>query len=531
MIKINAGVGFFATACCLTEAFVCNAQLTGASGSLAGREPPNILVILTDDVGWGDLQCYNSDGRIPTPNADRLAREGMRFTRAHTPAALCAPTRYSMVTGNYPFRSRVAGGVWGFNDPSAVLPGQLTLAQMLKPAGYRAAMFGKAGFGGSFNSRLPSGKSADVLAEDLAPFKLGFDYSYLIPRGHQSWPFGFYENGTAVSQMSRTDGAITAADWDTQIIGERLVSKATAFLDDHLAKNTAAGKSSPFYIHFCTDGAHSPYTPPRSLLGAPVKGVTGISEHTDMVYETDVITGKLLEALEQRNLLKNTLIVYTSDNGGMPFERENGHDAVGGLRGRKASIFEAGHRVPFIVRWGDGTPQGSVIPPGSVRNQIVGTHDIVATALEAASLQVPGDQCLDSISLLPVLMGRRDDSRPVRQALMIQSRPGGDYYEDMGFPNAGVITPSKEDKARREAPFVPVEGRSSRNMSHALLTGNWKLVTDIENDRPAALYDLDADPMEQTTRIGDPEQAARIQQMYLLYQEIRDSQRSVPSGR
>ncbi len=499
----------------------------------AGNAPlPNLLVILTDDVGWGDSQCYNAECKFPTPNIDRLAREGMRFTNAHTPAALCSPTRYSMLTGNYPWRGRNPSGTWGFNDPSQIMPGQQTLAQLLKPAGYRSAMFGKAGFGGSFNSGLKSGANKDVDLAELAPVQMGFDYSYLIPRGHQSSPYGFYENGVAVGKMRwQGKNQLGAEGWDPSQIGERLVLQAAAFLDDHLARNRKDGKNQPFFMHFCTDGAHSPYNPPAKLLGTPLKGATKMTAHTDMVYETDVVTGKLLELLEQRGLLANTLVVYTSDNGGMPFERKHGHDAVGGLRGRKASIFEAGHRVPFIVKWGDGTPQGSKIPPGIVRDQMVCTHDIVATALDAAALPVPEDQCLDAVSLLPVLLGRQDDARPVRQTLLVQSSSGRDAFDDLGFPNHLTLKPSEEDKAARDESPALVEGRSSDNMSHALFSGSWKLVMDIENDRPAALYDLGTDLEEQRNRMGEPEQADRVKAMFSAYAAMRASKRSTPAGR
>lgn len=489
---------------------------------------PNILVILTDDIGWGDSQCYNPSCKIPTPNINRLAREGMRFTNAHTPAALCSPTRYSMVTGNYPWRGRDPAGTWAFNVPSQILSGQQTVAQMLKPAGYRSAMFGKEGFGGLFNSGFDSGKYKDVDPSELAPVQMGFDYSYLIPRGHQDMPYGFYENGVAVEKMQWLgNNKFGAKGWDPSMIGETLVTKAIAFIDGHLAKNRAEGKTQPFYIHFCTDGAHSPYEPPETLLGTPLKKVTQMTAHTDMVYETDVITGKLLEALEKRGLLENTLIVYTSDNGGMPFDRKHGHDAVGGLRGRKGSVFEAGHRVPFIVRWGVGTPQGSKIPPGTVRGQVVCTHDIVATALDAAGLSVPEDQCLDAVSLLPVLSGKRDDNNPMRQSLLTQSSTGRDAFDDLGFPDSSVITPDKvvDPHAKK------VEGLKSQDISHALFAGNWKLVMDIENDQPAALYNLETDLVEQRNRIGDVEQSERVKEMYAAYAAIRSSKRSTPAGR
>ena len=213
------------------------------------------------------------------------------------------------------------------------------------------------------------------------------------------------------------------------------------------------------------------------------------------------------------------------DNGGLPFERSFGHDAVGGLRGRKAYIFEGGHRVPFVARWGDGTPKGWKIPPGTERKQVIGAHDIVATALELAGVAVPEDQVLDSISLVPVLLGQRDDSQPVRRRLLVQSSPGRDAFDDGGFSGAGVQMTAAEARKKKGA-----KGKGkSRGMAHALIQGDWKLVV-ASGEKPAALYDLSTDLAEQTNRLAEPAHAERVKRMYAAYREIRTSQRSVPAG-
>ena len=490
-----------------------------AGGRAAGPARPNILVILTDDIGWGDFRCYNPQSKIPSPNLDRLAKEGMRFTNAHTPAALCAPTRYSMVTGNYPWRGRNPSGTWGYNVPSHLRHNQKTGASLLQAAGYRTAMFGKAGFGGFYD--LKTGK-ARPRGEPLAPLRWGFDYSYLIPRGHQAPPLAFFENGVLVGEPLKGQAA---SYWDHRLVGQRLAEKAIAFLDNHLAQCKAEGKDRPFYIHFCTDGAHGPYAPAEELMGTPLKGATKMTDHTDMVYETEILLGKLVAALGKRSLLGDTLVVFTSDNGGLPFERSFGHDAVGGLRGRKAYIFEGGHRVPFVARWGDGTPKGWKIPPGTERKQVIGAHDIVATALELAGVAVPEDQVLDSISLVPVLLGQRDDSQPVRRRLLVQSSPGRDAFDDGGFSGAGVQMTAAEARKKKGA-----KGKGkSRGMAHALIQGDWKLVV-ASGEKPAALYDLSTDLAEQKNRIAEPAHAERVKRMYAAYREIRTSQRSVPAG-
>jgi arylsulfatase A-like enzyme len=506
------------------------AALLGALAPLLPRQAraaakrPNFLVILSDDIGWGDFRCYNSQGKIPTPNLDRMAREGMRFTDAHSPAALCAPTRYTVVTGNYTWRGRRSGGTWGYRETPQFLPGQKTVGHILQSAGYRTAMFGKTHFGGGWE------KGADGNPDFCKPMsdgyrEWGFDYSYGLLGGHQAPPYFYIENNRMVGDCRRVvelprgprgRGRIDKAgpglpDWDDTTVGQTLAEKAASFLDDHLARNKRDGAEHPFFMHFCTDGAHSPYDPPDKLLGSDVKGASGMTAHTDMVHEVDVLTGKLVEALARRGLLEDTVIVVTSDNGGLPFERERGHDAVGGLRGSKSSIWEGGHRVPFIVRWGDGTARGSKIAPGSVRNQVVGIHDIVPTFAELAGARVGEDQALDSVSLAPVLLGKRGDDKPVRETLLIQSSPGRDALGET-----------------RDVPRGPgAEKSPSHNMAHALREGSWKLNINIQ-DQPAALFDLAGDLAETKNLIDDPAQRERVQRMTRLYREIRKSRRSTP---
>jgi arylsulfatase A-like enzyme len=356
-----------------------------ASATMAA-EKPNILVLLTDDIGWGDAKCYNPKSRISTPAIDQLALEGMRFTRAHSPAALCAPTRYSMLSGNYPWRGRVPSGTWGYNVSSQFKSGQQAIASMLKPAGYRCAMFGKAGIGGHWGMKpgVPPTKTA-------APLKWGFDDSLLIPRGHQSKPLAFFRNGITLSPINNG----RAPDWDHTKVGERLLKDAIAFLENHSSKH----KDVPFYLHFCSDGAHGPYHPADTLAGKKLKGATNMTGHTDMVYETDILLGELVAALDRLGLRENTLVVYTSDNGGLPYERAMGHDSVAGLRGNKSTIFEGGTRVPFVASW------PGKIKANSVCDSTIGAHDLVATALDLAGIAKPDGQAVDSISLKPVLLG------------------------------------------------------------------------------------------------------------------------------
>ncbi len=523
-----------------------------AASPLAGRAEappkPNFLVVLTDDVGWGDFPCYNAGSKLVTPHVDRLAKEGMLFTNAHTPAALCAPTRYSMITGNYPWRGRAPGGTWGFHVPSQILPGQKTVANLLKAAGYRTAMFGKQGFGGE-HAKLPDGNPDFTKPMLEGPGAWGFDYSAIIPRGHQAQPLLFLVNelpevgadklvqGDTVQRGIRVD--YSEPGWDHSLVGQRLLGHAEKFLDWHQSQDAAAGGSSPFFMHFCSDGAHSPYVPAETLAGRALKGQTKMTEHTDMVMETDILLGALMGMLEKRGLLENTLVCFTSDNGGLPYERGFGHDAVGGLRGKKSFIFEGGHRVPFLIRW------PGKVPAGTVRDQFVGAHDIVPTMLELAGAPIPEDQCLDAVSLAPVLLGLQDDARPVRRHLLVDSSVGRDAMHDGGFTDGSVvmdkdtaakaITKGKAKaggKGKGKAPRKPrpanAETLPSHGIAHALYEDHFKLVFDIQ-DQPAALYDLKADRAEQKNLIGEAAHAGRVESMTQAYRQIRSSKRSTPA--
>ena len=493
---------------------------------------PNILLILVDDVGWGDFQCYNPGSKIRAPSIQKLADEGMRFTHAHTPAAFCSPTRYSMLTGNYAWRGRTPNGTWGFDVPSQILPGQKTVANLLKESGYRTAMFGKQGFGGEH------AKKADGTADFTKPMidgpkSWGFDYSAIIPRGHQAAPYFFLVDelpecgadklvrGKAASLAVEGKGGnipkaldYSEPDWDHAKVGERLLGHARKFLDWHLAQKTPA----PFYMHFCADGAHSPYAPPESLAGRTARG-NRMTDHTDMVLQTDILLGALMEMLEKRGLLNDTLICFTSDNGGIPLEKSFGHDAVGGLRGKKGHIFEGGHRVPFLLRW------PGRVAAGRTSHQVVGTHDIVATTLELAGVPIPADQCLDTVSLVPVLLGRSDDSTPVRQYLVVDSGKGYDAMDD-GDPQTLQGQKKGLPPVPKRLDYSPEErAMSSHGMAHAIYEGRWKLVFDI-SDQPAALYDLEADPAEKQNLAGDVAHAGRIQRMTEAYRGLRASKRS-----
>lgn len=494
------------------------------SSSRPGKGRPNILFIMADDVGWGDFQCYNPQGKIPTPNIDRLAREGMRFSDAHTAAAVCAPSRYAVATGNYPWRGRLPNGTMLWNHEPQLPPGQKTIGHLLQEAGYRTGLFGKVHFGGVFEHNA-AGTEDFTRPMKVGPIQWGFEYSYVLLGGHQSPPYLFFENNRVDGNPSKVtqlaagplNGGVLLRpgpglpDWDSRQVGAKLVEKVVAFIDQAMDK--------PFYVHLSTDGAHAPYSPPETLLGTPVAGRSKMTPHSDMVHEVDVIVGKLVEALEKRGLIEQTLIIVTSDNGGIPSERHLGHDAVGGLRGAKTEIWEGGHRVPFIAVW-----KGR-ISAGTVRHQVIGTHDIVPTFVDLAGGRFDADQMLDSVSLAPVLLGRRGDDQPVRQTLLIQSRTDRDAFTERQVTAEGRPAASAEPQTA-DVPFG--QGLASDSMAHALREGPWKLVFNIADDKPAALYNLADDLTERKNMIADAAQAGRVRRMENFYRDIRRSKRSTP---
>jgi arylsulfatase A-like enzyme len=513
--------------------------------SFAAEERPNILLVHVDDVGWGDYTIYNPQSKIKTPEIDRLATTGIRFTAAHTPAGLCAPTRYALLSGNYPWRGRHAQGTWGFHTETQFLSGQKTFGHFLQKAGYRTAMFGKANLGFVYEKMIEPNQPDFTSKLSEGPVQWGFDYSFVIARGHQSPPYAFYENNTLVGDPSKVvtltegkqpnGGVIPSTgpglpEWNSVEVGRQIAEKAIAFIDNHLAQNKTDGKERPFLIHFNSDGAHGPYTPPQELFGRKLAGETKMTAHTDMVLETDILVGNFVKVLKERNLYKNTVIIVTSDNGGIPAERDQyEHDAVGGLRGRKSNIWEGGHRVPFIVHWGDDTEKGSKIKPGSVSNQVIGTLDLAATFAEIAGVEPGDDQALDSVSILPILLGKQDESKVLRDYLLVQSSPGRDTSEERIPPEL------RERFQNRPRPLQAYNNYRSKTakdegfdgIGHAIIKDDWKLFLGL-TDKPEFLVNLKDDLKEQTNLIEKPEHKERIEQYHTIYQKIRKSSRSTP---
>lgn len=476
---------------------------------------PNIIFFFTDDIGPGDLGAYNPDSMIPTENLDRLAAGGILFTQAYTPAAISAPTRYGVLTGNYPWRGRREFGTWQFSQSSQILPGQTTIADLLGDAGYQNAMFGKMHLGGDFHLRDGRGIINQVYPDwevanhsdevdwtrrfENGPLDFGFHYSFVLPSGIQDEPYAFFENDRMVGDPERmghrefnsqeSEGGIYQRagqglpypDWDITTVGPRMTDKAIAFMERHFEENRRTGEQRPFFIHYCSESAHNPWFPPHFLDDCQVRGVTGGTWRMDKVFEADLLVGRMIETLESLGELDNTLFIFSSDNGGesLPEELTMGHDGVNGLRAKKSYIYEGGLRVPFIAHW-PGT-----IPAGSVSDAVISVQDLYATFAEILGAGVAGGQAVDSISFAHLL--RQPDARGHRERTVFSSSPHDDNR-------------------------------------HALRDGDWKLILRYEDGFPPdELYHLASDPAEEENLIDDPRHRSRVGQMHSTFLEIRHS--------
>ncbi len=390
---------------------------------------PNIVIIYADDLGFGDVQCYNRDrGKIPTPNIDQLASQGMRFTDAHSSSGVCSPSRYTLLTGRYHWRTRLQSGIVGLWGAPLIGPERLTIGGLAKQRGYRTACIGKWHLGWNWpiapgNKKLFAtsgyGGRKDLEATDEhraawqetfsrpisgGPVDVGFDdyFGTDVP----NWPpYCFLENNRTVgipseyakvelfekNQASQQGPAVEG--WSLEPILPALGERTVNFI----ARESKTPE--PYLIFLPLTAPHTPLS-----VNADFRGKSGLNLYADFVIETDAIVGHVLEAIKKSGKANNTLVIFTSDNGCAPYigmaELEaKGHFASGPLRGAKSDAWEGGHRVPFIVRW----PRVTV--PGSVCKQLVHQADLMATLATLLELDLPAQAGEDSFNLLPLLQG------------------------------------------------------------------------------------------------------------------------------
>lgn len=400
--------------------------------------PPHLLIFLADDLGYGDPRCYNPDSKIPTPNLDHLAAEGLRFTDLHSPSAVCTPTRYGLLTGRYAWRTRLRSGVlWGWSPP-LIEPGRLTLPALLQQRGYVTAGFGKWHLGLGWGTRQPAHfgdgakPAADVTLVDYArpltggPHTAGFNVFFGIPASLDMEPYLWIEKDRCVAaptawspggqhQRRGGDGFFRpgpmAPDFRHEDVLPEITRRTVRFLEAH----ARAGGNRPFFAYVALSSPHDPWLPTGPFRGRSQAGPRG-----DFVAQTDHAVGEILKALDRLGLAGRTLVLFTSDNGAhwLPGEiRQFRHHANGPWRGQKADIHEGGHRVPGMIRW------PGHVKAGTVTGQLACLTDCFATLAELVGAPLPADAAEDSFSFAYLLEGRRP-VQAVRASLVLHSSQG-----------------------------------------------------------------------------------------------------------
>ena len=389
-------------------------SLTATLGAAnAGATKPNIVYLLADDMGYGDVQALNPQrGKISTPHLDRLAKQSMTFTDAHSGSSVCTPTRYGLLTGRYAWRTHLQRGVLdGTNNPPLIAADRLTVPGMLRQHGYATAAIGKWHLG--FTSELPAGSQPPAKAKGKmgsgglpvgskiigGPTTRGFDY------------FWGCSNARTMSGLIENDRVIESVAPITFL--PRLGQRAVAYIGE---RAEAAKSGRPFFLYVPLTSPHTPIVPTATW-----QGKSGLGAYGDFVMQTDAIVGDVLAALAQHGLADNTLVVFTCDNGCSPQAgtaelEKQGHFASAQYRGYKADIWEGGHRVPFLVRW------PGKIKPGSESAQLICHTDLMATCADILGIKLPANAAEDSVSILPALLGA--DRSPLHEAVVHHSING-----------------------------------------------------------------------------------------------------------
>jgi arylsulfatase A-like enzyme len=387
--------------------------------SPGGDEHPHIVIILVDDMGYGDPGCYNPGSKIPTPNIDKLAREGMRFTDAHSAGALCHPSRYGLMTGRYPFRTDLS--VWR-HEPT-IEEDRVTIPSMLGSRGYSTAMVGKWHLGfleEGYENPLRGG-----------PADRGFDSYFGIRASTDIPPYFYIRDDRAVEPpvdsipASSSEGwsPIQGAFWraggiapglELKNVLPRFTEEAIAVIKQHSGNESK--KNEPLMLYLAYPAPHTPWLPSPEFEGKSGAGMYG-----DFVMMVDAQIGHVIETLKETGMYENTLLVFSSDNGPVWYDEDVerfGHDASGGLRGMKGDAWEGGHRMPFIVRW------PGHVEEGSVSGQTIGFTDLLATLADLTGEKLPEGAGPDSYSYLPVLMGQHPEDQSIRPPLVLRSAGG-----------------------------------------------------------------------------------------------------------
>ncbi|EDM29648.1 arylsulfatase A precursor [Lentisphaera araneosa HTCC2155] len=397
---------------------------------LLAESKPNIIYILADDMGYGDVKAYNKDCKFPTPHLDSMAENGIMFTDSHTNSSVCTPTRYGIMTGRYAWRTRLKDGVQNGYGPALIGPERLTLASLLKDQGYNTACIGKWHIG--MNWKITSGASPKAKGENVdhktpiqgGPVDIGFDYYFGLAGSLGMPPHCFIENRELIAELDvkhkdKKGGdkklhscrpGYANSDFDVFKVLNQITDKAV----DYIAEN--AKKPEPFFIYFSLNSPHAPVTPHKDF-----QAKSKINAYADFCMETDWRVGQIIQALKDQGIYDNTLVVFTTDNGCSGTAKidqllEVGHNPSAHFRGIKGNLYEGGHRVPFLVQW------PKQIKAGSVSDQTICTTDFLATLADMNGLKLKDNQGEDSVSFLPALKGQTIQKQ--REAIIHHSDKG-----------------------------------------------------------------------------------------------------------
>jgi len=451
---------------------------------------PNIVFVIADDMGYGDVGAYNPDSKIPTPHLDRLAEQGLRFTDAHSASSVCTPSRYGVLTGRYCWRTRLERSVLFAYEPPLIEPSRLTAPSLLKHAGYHCACIGKWHLGLGFSAKPGAEVDFDTplpwpsitpreLEEKIdfhapltgGPTELGFDYFFgTCGCTTAQPPYGFIENdrfidppsmyiGPETPELRQTVGrpGMAAAGWNSREADVVFAERAVEYIESR------RDSPAPLFLYLATSSPHEPCKP--EVVPDFAQGQSQAGSRGDMVWLVDWLVGQVIDALERTGRAENTLFLVTSDNGALPGDGRKrgtgqgvhdlyetyGHKSCGDWRGYKAHIWEGGHREPLLAHW-----PGS-IPPGSVCEELVCLTDFMATFAALVGTRLPDNAGEDSVDLLPILLGDQGAGGP-RSDLVHHSVTGafsirrGDWKCIFGTQGSGGWPPPPDELPDPQCP-------------------------------------------------------------------------------
>ncbi|MFB2119099.1 arylsulfatase [Parapedobacter sp. 2B3] len=491
-----------------------------APPTVAQQGKPNIVYILADDMGYGDVSIYNPDSRISTPHIDGLAREGMRFTDAHAPTSVCTPTRYAIMTGTYAWRSRLPVGVLRGYGRTLIPQGSFTVGSLLQQQGYHTAVIGKWHLGldwavkeshrGVLNPSNPQmnefGMLRDMDPEHIdftqppkgGPLSLGFDYSFILPASLDMEPYCYLERDTLIElPTAHTPGndlntGYTGAFWragkmapsfEFDRVLPTFTDKAVQYIEQQ------AKQPQPFFLYLPLPAPHTPWLPADDQRGASSAG-----DYGDFVQMVDDAVGRVLRAIDSLGIGQNTLVIFTSDNGPYwrpQFAERFDHHATGPYRGMKGDAFEGGHRIPFIVRW------PAAVKQGTASDALTTLANLPATCAAILKTGIPTDAAPDSYSILPVLKGETAVI-PGQRAVIHQASNG--YL------------------AIRQGPWKLIDGLGSGGFSEP------QSEEAVSGGPAGQLYNLEKDPQETTNRYQQfPD---KVKELRALLEEIKKMQKT-----